>query len=373
VVVTYGDITERRNMQHQLQENERNYRELVQNANSAIIRYKRSGEVSFFNEFAQTLFGYTAEEIVGKPVSMLLPETDSAGGDLSALVEHITEHPEQHVSVTNQNICRDGRRVWMTWTNRPIYDQEGRVTEILTVGTDITELKSTEDDLRRSNAELEQFAYVASHDLQEPLRTVSGMTQMLQQRYGGQLDARADEYIHFAVDASDRMQQLINDLLDFSRVERKGRPFAETNMENVLHAALANLQVAAAESGAQITHDPLPSVMADSGQLTLVLQNLIGNAIKFRGEQPPQIHISAERTEHGWQFTVQDNGIGIDPQYFDRVFLIFQRLHTRRKYPGTGIGLALCKKIVERHGGKMWIESELQHGAAVFFTLPERS
>ena len=370
VVVTYSDITERKNMQQQLQENERNYRELVQNANSAIIRYKRSGEVSFFNEFAQTLFGYPAEEIVGKPVSILLPATDSAGVDLSALVENIIDHPEEYASVTNQNICRDGRRVWMTWTNQPIYDPEVRVTEILTVGTDITELKRTEDELRRSNAELEQFAYVASHDLQEPLRTVAGMMQMLQKRYGGQLDARADEYIHFAVDATDRMQQLINDLLDFSRIERRGRPFAETNMEKVLQIALANLKMAVAESDAKITHDPLPTVMADSGQLTQVLQNLIGNAIKFRSEQPPEIHISAEKIEHGWQFAVQDNGIGIDPEYFERIFLIFQRLHTRKEYPGTGIGLALCKRIIERHGGEIWIESELKHGTTFYFTLP---
>ena len=199
------------------------------------------------------------------------------------------------------------------------------------------------------------------------------MVQLLQQRYQSKLDERADEYIGHAVDGSNRMQQLINDLLDFSRVERKGNPFKTTDMNHVLQMALASLHVAIAESGAQITSDPLPTVMADAGQLTQVLQNLIGNAIKFRGEEPLKVHVGAEKIENGWQFAVRDNGIGIDPQYFERVFLIFQRLHTRSKYPGTGIGLALCKKIIERHGGRMWIQSEVKHGATFFFTIPERA
>ena len=367
------DITDRKTMEQQLRASERNYRELVQNANSAILRWQGDGTITFFNEFAQAFFGYAAADVLGKPVGLLVPETDSTGGDLSTLVRDIATHPEQFVNVINENIRRDGSRVWMAWTNKPIYDETGQVAEILAVGADITDRKRVEDDLRRSNAELEQFAYVASHDLQEPLRTVAGMMQLLQQRYQGQLDARADEYIHYAVDASNRMQQLINDLLEFSRVERRGHPFAATDLEKVLHTALANLQGAITDSGAQITHDPLPIVQADAGQLTQVLQNLISNSIKYRGERPPEIHLSATRLEHGWQLAVRDNGIGIEPQYFDRVFLIFQRLHTRSKYPGTGIGLALCKKIVERHGGKMWIESALNQGATFFFTIPERS
>ena len=367
------DITDRKIAERQLQENERKYRELVQNANSAIIRWKSDGTIVFFNEFAQAFFGYRPEEIIGQPVGILVPQTDSTGGDLSTLVQSIVDHPEQFVNVVNENICSDGRRVWMAWTNKPIYDEHGRAAEILAVGLDITERKRMEDELLRSNAELEQFAYVASHDLQEPLRTVSGMVQLLQQRYQGKLDERADEYIGHAVDGSNRMQQLINDLLDFSRVERKGNPFKTTDMNHILQMALASLHVAIAESGAQITSDPLPTVMADAGQLTQVLQNLIGNAIKFRGEEPLKVHVGAEKIENGWQFAVRDNGIGIDPQYFERVFLIFQRLHTRSKYPGTGIGLALCKKIIERHGGRMWIQSEVKHGATFFFTIPERA
>lgn len=370
---TVQDITERKTIEQQLQESERNYRELVQNANSAIIRWRSDGTIAFFNEYAQTLFGYRSAEILGKPVGVLVPATDSSGGDLSTLVQNIVDHPDDFVNVVNENICRDGRRVWMAWTNKPVYDEHGQVSEILAVGGDITSRKRIEDELRRSNAELEQFAYIASHDLQEPLRTVAGMVQLLQQRYQSQLDERADEYIHFAVDASKRMQQLINDLLDFSRVDRKERSFAATDVEQTLQRVLANLQSTITESGAQITHDPLPTVQADAEQLTQVLQNLVGNAIKFRGDQPPEIHIGAERSENCWQFAVRDNGIGIDPKYFERIFLIFQRLHTRRKYPGTGIGLAICKKIIERHGGKIWVESEPNHGAIFFFTLPERT
>jgi len=372
VVATYGDISQRKELENQLKENERNYRELVQNANSAIIRWDKEGKVRFINEFAQNFFGYSAEEIVGKPVSILVPDSDSTGSDLSNLVTNIAKHPESNIKVLNENICRDGRRVWMTWTNKPVYDAQGDLSEILAVGIDITESKKMEDELRRSNAELEQFAYVASHDLQEPLRTVAGMVTLLQRRYQGQLDKRADEYIGYAVDASDRMQQLINDLLDFSRVERKGKPFENTDTEAVFQNVLANLQTAIIESGANITHDPLPVVQADAGQLTRVLQNLVGNAIKFRGTEMPKIHIKTDKIDSGWQFSVRDNGLGIDPQYFERVFQLFQRLHTRQKYPGTGIGLALCKKIIERHGGKIWIESELNHGSTFIFTLPER-
>jgi PAS domain S-box-containing protein len=271
--------------------------------------------------------------------------------------------------VVNGIVLEDGETIWTQVSAAPLGLADPRYVVIT---QDITARKRAVDELRRSNAELEQFAYVASHDLQEPLRTVAGMVQLLQRRYQGQLDDRADEYIHYAVDASGRMQKLICDLLDFSRVDRKGQSFEPTPLEEVVQIALANLQAATAESQAQITVDPLPVVKADGGQLVQVFQNLLGNAIKFRGEQPLAIHIGVQKIENGWQFAVQDNCIGIDPQYFERIFLLFQRLHTRRKYPGTGIGLALCKKIIERHGGKIWIESAINQGATFFFTLPER-
>jgi PAS domain S-box-containing protein len=366
----FYDITERKWMEYLLEKNERNYRELVQNANSAIIRWRSDGTITFFNEYAQSFFGYSAEEVIGKHVSIIVPQTESSGGDLSGLVKELVAHPEQFINNVNENICKDGRRVWMIWSNRPVYNESGGLEEILAVGSDITESKRMEEELRRSNAELEQFAYIASHDLQEPLRAMAGMVQLLKKRYQGQLDARADEYIGHAVEASTRMQTLIQDLLEYSRVDRRGRPIEAVSAESCLQAALKNLGTAIQESHAEIISDPLPTVHADSTQLTQLFQNLIGNSIKFRGEKEPRVQVTATQLNDSWQFAVRDNGIGIDPQYFERIFLVFQRLHTRREYQGTGIGLALCKKIVERHGGSIWLESHHGEGSTFYFTLP---
>lgn len=230
-------------------------------------------------------------------------------------------------------------------------------------------LRLQADELQRSNAELEQFAYVASHDLQEPLRMVSSYAGLLKRRYQGKLDADADEFIGFAVDGVTRMQGLINDLLTYSRAGREPKPSEPTDSNAALDRALRNLKGAIEEKGALVTHGDLPSVMANPLQLSQLFQNLIGNAIKFCSDRRPEIRISAEQTGREWTFCVRDNGIGIDPQYADRIFLIFQRLHKRDEYPGTGIGLAICKKIVERHGGRIWVESRRGEGAAFYFTF----
>jgi signal transduction histidine kinase len=259
------------------------------------------------------------------------------------------------------------------------------------IQADITERKRAEEELRmhrdhleelvkeqtaeltRSNTELGQFVYIASHDLQEPLRMVASYLQLVDKRYKEKLDDDAREFIGFAVDGAKRMQLLINDLLSYSRVGTKGQPFQPVDCEQALQMAMRNLQVAIRESGAQITHDPLPAVMGDATQLEQLFQNLIGNALKFRRDEPSKIHVGAEQKNGCWYLSVQDNGIGIEAQYFDRIFIVFKRLHGRNVYPGTGIGLAICKKIVERHGGAIWVESEVGKGSTFRFTIPEKA
>lgn len=235
-------------------------------------------------------------------------------------------------------------------------------------------LEESVDELTRSNADLQQFAYVASHDLQEPLRMVASYTQLLAKRYKGQLDTDADEFIGYAVDGANRMQRLINDLLSYSRITTRDKPFKPVDCNEALESARDNLKMVIEKEQAVVTHDPLPTIMADGTQLVQLFQNLISNAIKFRREAvPPRVHLSARRDDREWCLAVRDNGIGIDPQYADRIFVIFQRLHTIADYPGTGIGLALCKKIVERHGGRIWMESQPGHGATFYFTFPFNS
>ncbi|MBD0344733.1 MAG: hypothetical protein ICV63_07860, partial [Coleofasciculus sp. Co-bin14] len=244
-----------------------------------------------------------------------------------------------------------------------------------------TELEEANVNLLHSNRELEQFAYVASHDLQEPLRAVNSYAQLLNRKYQGNLDAKADKYLGYIMEGATRMQQLINDLLEFSRVGTRGKPLQPTDCEGVLSQVLDNLKVAILESRTRVTYDPLPTIVGDEIQLIQLFQNLIGNAIKFRrvgdslGEsdsvpEPPRVHVKAVPRDHEWVFSVEDNGIGMEAEYFERIFTIFQRLHSRAEYPGTGIGLAVCKKIVERHGGHIWVESELGVGTIFYFTIP---
>ena len=231
------------------------------------------------------------------------------------------------------------------------------------------QVQKTNEKLVRSNRELEQFAYVASHDLQEPLRMVASYVQLLERRYKDKLDQDAIDFIHYAVDGANRMKTLINDLLSFSRVETKGKPLEKMESEAALKAATTNLKYLIEDSGAVVTSEALPEIMADKIQIVQLFQNLIANAIKYRNEDTPRIHIAAIQTNDEWVFSVKDNGIGIDPQFFDRIFIIFQQLHGKGEDKGTGIGLAICKKIVERHGGRIWVESEPNKGTTFYFTL----
>jgi len=254
-----------------------------------------------------------------------------------------------------------GFGVWASW--KLSHEQRDLVTARQA-------LEETVAELRRSNSDLQQFAYVASHDLQEPLRMIASYTQLLAKRYKGKLDSDADDFIGYAVEGANRMQRLINDLLAYSRVTTQGKVFERVDCNHILEDVLSNLQIAIEENRAVVTHDALPVVTADGGQLSQLFQNLIGNAIKFHGEEPPRVHVSVELRNNEWQFSVLDNGIGVDPQYAERIFVIFQRLHNREEYPGTGIGLAVCKKIVERHGGRIWVQSPIGRGSIFYFTLP---
>jgi len=341
-----------------------------------MIFVKDAEELRFvrFNKAGEELLGYKREDLIGKSDRDFFPaeEVDFFMAKDRAVLEgkKLLDIPEESIHTKNGVAILHTKKI-------PLLDPSGKPQYLLGISEDITERKKAEnalarttEELCRSNSELEQFAYVVSHDLQEPLRMVSGYTQLLQKRYDDKLDDAAREFIHYAVDGAQRMHALINDLLVYSKVGTHGRPFEKVACEEALQKALLNLKVAIEESNNVITHDPLPVLIADPVQITQLLQNLVGNAIKFRGEKPCRIHLSAEPREDEWLFSIQDNGIGIDPQYHERIFQIFQRLHTREKYPGTGIGLALCKRIVERHGGRIWPETGTDGGTVFYFTIP---
>jgi len=318
----------------------------------------------------------SVNEVVGSSLRDLLPN-DS----FDAVAKSDQEIVRAGVPCTlEETVEIDGvNRIFLT-TKGPYHDADGKIIGTLGISREITERKKAEEhlvkmvgELKRSNEELQQFAYVASHDLQEPLRMVASFTQLLAKRYQGRLDADADEFISYAVDGSNRMRGLIQDLLVYSRVGTSAKTLQEISSEKALKDALANLRATIQESRAVITHDSLPNLTSDDTQLIQVFQNLVGNAIKYHGPEVPHVHVSATKNGiHEWIFSVRDNGLGIDPQYFERIFVIFQRLHGREEFKGTGIGLAICKKIVERLGGRIWVESQPKEGSTFHFALPER-
>ena len=372
IVELERDRTEERRMEERL----RRLATVLIDSNDAITLLDLTGRIVAWNRGAERMYGWTEAEALQMNVRELVPKAKIK--EMDSFLESIRAG-EVVESFETQRMTKDDRLldVWVTVTK--LVDEVGRPVAIAKTERDITDRKRAEerlqrevDALARSNKELEQFAYVASHDLQEPLRMVASFTQLLAQKYEGQLDDKARKYIDYAVDGAVRMQRLINDLLTYSRIGTQGKPPEPTDSHAVLDETLRNLQAAIQENRAIVTNDDLPTVHVDASQLLQLFQNLVGNAVKFHGADPPRIHVSARDLGREWVFSVKDNGIGIEPQYADRIFVIFQRLHTRDEYPGTGIGLALCKRIVDRHGGRIWFESEPGKGSTFFFTVPKR-
>ena len=366
--VVVHDITERKRAEEKLMRSESSLRAAQRMAHLGDWEYGLDEDRGRWSDELYRIFGYAPQEFV--PTYRIFFDLVHPD-DRRAVRREVfgTLHDGGGSSLDYRIVRSDGEVRSVHTEYRVVRDGSGRPIGMAGTIQDITERKRMEEDLRRSNAELEQFAYVASHDLQEPLRMVSSYTQLLARRYRGRLDEDADEFIGYAVDGAERMQRLINDLLTYSRVGTRGRDLAPTDLSMVLEAARTDLRIAIEESGAQITFGPLPTVRGDRSQLVQLFQNLIGNAIKFRGEETPQIHVGAVRRDRRWVISVRDNGIGIEPDGIERIFVIFQRLHGRGEYPGTGIGLALCKRIVERHGGEIWVESVPGEGSTFYFTL----
>lgn len=371
------DITERKRTERRLQESEESFRTLFDGINDAVLVHplRKHGFGTFVqvNRVARERYGYSIEEFLRlSPKDISSPESVRSRG---------TEEARQRLRDEGQNIfevChirKDGTELPVEISSN-VARIEGRDV-IISVARDISERKRAERELEESNRELEQFAYVASHDLREPLRMISSFAQLLAERYRGKLDGKADRYIFRITDGAERMQELIDNLLDYSRIGTRGKPFRTIDINTTVRRVLEGIQIAInevkRETPVSIHVDPLPEVSVDETQIGRLFQNLIENALKFRRpEQPVSISISAERHDGGWRFAVSDNGIGIEPAYREKIFLIFQRLHTREEYDGNGIGLSVCKRIVQRHGGEMDVESTLGQGSTFRFTIPDR-
>jgi PAS domain S-box-containing protein len=376
VTAAIRNISVRKAAETHLAQMESRYRGLLEAAPDAMVVVNQSGEIVLLNVQAEKQFGYRRDELLGQKVTNIIPigfaERLIADGLRSA-----EDALAQQIGTGIELIARrrDGGEFPIEIMLSPLESAEG--TLVTAAIRDISVRKKAAvvllqkvDELNRSNEELGQFAYIASHDLQEPLRMVASYTQLLSRRYKGKLDADADEFIAFAVDGASRMQRLIQDLLTYSRVGTKGRDLRHTSSEDALQQALVNLRGSIEGSGAQVTHDLLPAVLADEMQLTQLFQNLVGNAIKYQKSAVPRVHVTAAMNgDKKWTFAVKDNGLGIDSQYFERIFGMFQRLHKREEFAGTGIGLAICKKIIERHGGNISVESSPGHGSTFRFAL----
>ena len=365
------DISERK-------ESEAKYRGLLEAAPDAMVVVSETGQIVLLNVQAEQQFGYSRDELLGQDVTAIIPTGFAERLQADALrtpEETTTQQIGMGIELSARR--KDNSQFPIEVMLSPLRSSQGIL--VTAAIRDITQRKSAEEhllqtvgELKRSNDELQHFAYVASHDLQEPLRMVASYTELLAKRYKGRLDSDADDFIAYAVDGSNRMQRLINDLLAYSRAGTSTDPPRRISSEGALRSALTNLKATIVESAAVVTHDELPLVTMDDTQLTQVFQNLIGNAVKYRGTEAPRIHISAvSTTGTEWIFSVRDNGLGIEPQYFEKIFVLFQRLHGRAEFAGTGIGLAICKKMLERLGGRIWVESEASNGSTFHFAIPE--
>lgn len=381
------DITERKQIEEEIKNNEKRFRELIESLPQLFWTCRVDGPCDYLSKQWVEYTGVPEKDQLGyRWIEQLHPEDRD-----KTVTEWLDKVKTGNSFDIEFRIRRnDGVYHWFKTRAVPMHDTDGNISKWFGSNTDFDEIIKAQEqlkafsneleikvreldnaitDLKRSNQELEQFAYVASHDLQEPLRMVSSYTQLLERRYKDQLDQDAKDFIFYAVDGANRMQRLINDLLDYSRVTTKGKPFLKLDLASVLGHAIANLQKRVQETGALIVNEDLPFVYGDDVQLVRVFQNLLDNAMKFIGTEPPRINVSSKTLEDKIQISISDNGIGIDKIYSDRVFTIFQRLHNKIEYPGTGIGLAICKRTIERHGGKIWFESEPGKGTTFFFTL----
>ena len=363
--------------EEELRESEERIRQIISSAQFAIIIMDDEGKVSFWNKAAENIFGYSFDEIIGKdlhsylaPEQYVIPFKDSferfrdtgKGPFIGQLIE--LEAKKKDGTVFSAEISLSAFKLKGKWNSI------GIIIDISDRKNLEKKVMQTLGKLSASNEDLEKFAYIASHDLQEPLRMVSSYLGLLSKRYKDKLDKDADEFIGFAVDGAERMSALLSGLLKYSRVGSRAQPFEKIDCEEILQQALRNLKIAIEENDAEITYDKLPSIKADGTQLVQLFQNLIANAVKFKGDKSPRIHVSAEKDGNYWVFSIKDNGIGINAGDHERIFMIFQRLHTRNEYSGTGIGLAICKKIVERHGGRIWVNSQPGEGSTFFFNIP---
>ncbi len=369
------DITAQKLMEEALRESEERFRAAFEQAALGMVYVTPDRRFLRMNARACEILGYPEAELLNRSVDdITFPEDLPANRENT---QRMLADQQEVYSTEKRYLRKDGSAVWTQITASLVRNAQGQPDYFVTIIEDISDrkqalalLEERTRDLARSNADLEQFAYLTSHDLQEPLRMVSSFTQLLERRYRGQLDERADDYIHYITEGAQRMQRLINDLLAYSRVGSRGRPFAALEFETIVEQVADNLQIAIEETGATLSHDPLPRVYGDEIQLVQLMQNLVGNAIKFRSANPPQIHVSAHPEGKEWIISVRDNGIGIEPQYFERIFVLFQRLHLPEEYPGTGIGLAICKRIIERHNGRIWVDSVPGQGSTFYFSLP---